>query len=161
MCDHIFVVAWPLVFHNLIRSLMAKFLLKQHSLPPNSVFGVNPAPTASMKKAAQRRLEGLLRKVARADEGGETKGVFWSPLPSPGGACGGGGGCHDETREWKAALRWMLLTLPTMMALLSWGAFKLASSPEFSRPVLNRTDLILGISYFCRILHISWSSLCR
>ncbi|QHN92060.1 uncharacterized protein DS421_17g580370 [Arachis hypogaea] len=53
----------------------------------------------------------------------------------------------------------MLLTLPTMMALLSWGALKLASSPEFSwssiRPVLNRTDLLLGISYFCRILPIS------
>ena len=49
-----------------------------------------------MRKAAQRRLEGLLRKVARADEGGKTKGLFWSPLSR---------GvlvervCHDETRE--------------------------------------------------------------
>jgi hypothetical protein len=37
-------------------------------------FGVNPA--ASMRKAAQRRLEGLLRKAARAAKGRETKGVF-------------------------------------------------------------------------------------
>jgi hypothetical protein len=58
---------------------MAKFLLKP-SLPWNSSFGLNPA--ASMRKVAQRRLEGLLRKVARAAEGGS---------PSPGGYCGGGG----------------------------------------------------------------------
>jgi len=49
-----------------------------------------------MKKAAQRRLEGLLRKAARADEGWKTKGVFWSPL-SRGVLVGGA--CHDETRE--------------------------------------------------------------
>ena len=98
----------------------------------------------SIRKAAQRRLEGLLRKAAGADEGGKTKGVFWSPL-SRGVLVGGV--CHDETREFKAALRWMLFALPTMTALLSWGALKLASSPEFSwssiRPVLNKTDLIL------------------
>ena len=49
-----------------------------------------------MRKAAQRRLEGLLRKAARADEGGKTKGVFWFPL-SRGVLVGGV--CHDETRE--------------------------------------------------------------
>lgn len=42
-----------------------------------------------MRKAAQRRLEGLLRKAARADEGGKTKDVFWSPL-SRGVLVGGG-----------------------------------------------------------------------
>ena len=60
----------------------------------NSAFGVNPA--ASMRKAAQRRLEGLLRKAARAAEGGKTKGVFWSPLRL---GVLVGGVCHDETRE--------------------------------------------------------------
>jgi len=49
-----------------------------------------------MRKAAQRRLEGLLRKAARADEGGKTKGLFWSSL-SRGVLVGGL--CHDETRE--------------------------------------------------------------
>ncbi|GJT76791.1 hypothetical protein Tco_1043516 [Tanacetum coccineum] len=34
----------------------------------------------SIRKAAQRRLEGLLRKAARADEGGKMKDLFWSPL---------------------------------------------------------------------------------
>jgi hypothetical protein len=97
-----------------------------------------------MRKAAQRRLEGLLRKAARADEGGKTKSLFWSPLSR---VVLVWGVCHDEIREFQAALRWMLFTLPTMMALLSWGALKLASSLEFFwssiRPVLNRTDLIL------------------
>jgi hypothetical protein len=49
-----------------------------------------------MRKAAQRRLEGLLRKAARAAEGGKTKGVFWSPLRL---GVLVGGVCHDETRE--------------------------------------------------------------
>lgn len=40
-----------------------------------------------MRKAAQRRLEGLLRKAARADEGG--KGKAFSGPPEPGVACGG------------------------------------------------------------------------
>lgn len=43
-----------------------------------------------MRKVAQRRLEGLLRKAARADEGGKTKGVSPSPL-RPGVLLGGGG----------------------------------------------------------------------
>ncbi|GJY09234.1 hypothetical protein Tco_0377419 [Tanacetum coccineum] len=44
-------------------------------------------PAASIRKAAQRKLEGLLRKAARADKGGKTKDLFWSP-PEPRGACG-------------------------------------------------------------------------
>lgn len=40
-----------------------------------------------MRKAAQRRLEGLLRKAARADEGGKRK-AFSGP-PEPGVLVGG------------------------------------------------------------------------
>nr|GEW50310.1 expansin-A7-like [Tanacetum cinerariifolium] len=57
--------------------------------------GIRPSGSTrrvSIRKAAQRRLEGLLRKAARADEGGKTKDLFWSPL-EPGGACGRGGAC--------------------------------------------------------------------
>nr|GEW20262.1 copia protein [Tanacetum cinerariifolium] len=41
-------------------------------------FEVNP--TASIRKAVQRRLEGLLTKAVRADEGGKTKDLFLVPL---------------------------------------------------------------------------------
>ena len=35
---------------------------------------------ASIRKVVKRRLEGLLRKMVRADKGRKTKGLFLSPL---------------------------------------------------------------------------------
>ncbi|GJW54118.1 hypothetical protein Tco_0098203 [Tanacetum coccineum] len=56
-----------------------KFAIAANTIEPrlrSSQVGVNSA--ASIRKAVQRRLQGLLRKAIRADEGGKTKDLFWA-----------------------------------------------------------------------------------
>lgn len=60
----------------------------------NSAFEVNPI--ASMRKVAQRRLEGLLRKATRVNEGAKKKELF---RPH-----------NDEPREFKATTMMIVTT---------------------------------------------------
>ena len=109
-------------------------------------FGLRGQSGGFYEEGGAKEARGLVKEGSKAGE--ERENSHFLVPPSPGGCLQGGGGvCHDDTRFLKVALR-LLRNLPTITALLSWGALKLASSPEFSwssirRPVLNKTDLIL------------------